>query len=541
VTPNRLAPHRTIALALFLALASSLFGATLAAAPEAPVQAINATEMRKHLSFLSSPELGGRYTLAPNFKIAARYLASRLESYGYKGAAKDGSFFQRFDVVTGHLDLAQSNLTLRLNGKELTVQPGQYYSSGTQNGKASGNLVFVGYGISSPAHHYDDYAGIDVKGKIVVMAYGTPKQVDPREIGDDEDGEPAALAHGASAVIILPPSRYLRSWRTPRGAAYFSNRKFTRLAASEKPGIPSLTVGPDAVQAILTALGTTEDDFYKDTAAGAPLKARDLDGSADLNVVMEKTVTGTQNVVGTLEGTDPKLKSEYVVFSAHYDHLETNAKGEIYPGADDDGSGTSAVLNIAKAMSMEPPRRSVLIIFHAGEELGLLGSRYNTDFDPVVPLDKVAVDLNIDMIGRSRPQGDTQAADEHLTGPDTIYLVGADRISPELNQISERTNADYQKLKIDYYYNDPRNPERIYFRSDHWNYAKHGIPVIFYFDGTHVDYHQPTDTIDKIDFNKMTRVARLVYETGWRVANLPHDLEKVEAKAAAGGGGASAN
>jgi Zn-dependent M28 family amino/carboxypeptidase len=206
--------------------------------------------------------------------------------------------------------------------------------------------------------------------------------------------------------------------------------------------------------------------------------------------------------------------------------LQTDDKGAIYPGADDDGSGTTSVLTIAHAMALQRPKRSVLVIFHAGEELGLLGSKYNTDYSPAVPLDHIIADLNIDMIGRSRPVDDHEKLDEHLTDTNTIYLVGSNRISTELHKISEETNSDYQKLKLDYYYNDPANPERIYYRSDHWNYAKHNIPVIFYFDGTHVDYHKTTDTIDKIDFDKMTKVARLVFETGWRLANLDHDLAK---------------
>jgi Zn-dependent M28 family amino/carboxypeptidase len=236
----------------------------------------------------------------------------------------------------------------------------------------------------------------------------------------------------------------------------------------------------------------------------------------------------TQNVVGILEGTDPVLRNQYVVFSAHYDHLQTNDKGEIYPGADDDGSGTTSVLAIAHAMGLDRPKRSIMVIFHAGEELGLLGSEYNTDVAPAVPLDKIVADLNIDMIGRSKPQGDQNRADARLSDANTVYLVGSDRISKELHQISEETNSDYQKLNLDYYYNGPTNPDRIYFRSDHWNYAKHGIPVIFYFDGIHVDYHKPTDTVDKIDFTKMTRIARLVFETGWRIANLDHNLAKDE-------------
>jgi len=168
----------------------------------------------------------------------------------------------------------------------------------------------------------------------------------------------------------------------------------------------------------------------------------------------------------------------------------------------------------------------VLVIFHAGAELGLLGSEYNADYAPVVPLDKMVVDLNIDMIGRSKAPGDTNPADDHLTDSNTVYVVGSNRISAELDKISSETDKQFQKLKLDYYYNDPSNPERIYYRSDHWNYAKHGIPIIFYFSGTHADYHRPTDTIDKIDFHKMTEITKLVFETGWRIANLDHRLAK---------------
>src|SRR5205085_3318732 len=195
--------------------------------------------------------------------------------------------------------------------------------------------------------------------------------------------------------------------------------------------------------------------------------------------------------------------------------------------------GTTSVLAIARAMSLQRPKRSILVIFHAGEELGLLGSQYNTDMAPVVPLENTIVDLNIDMIGRSKPAGDTNKADDQLTDADTIYPIGADRISSELNQIEERTNNDFEKLKLDYTLNDPKHPDRIYFRSDHWKYAKHGGPVIFWFDGQHEDYHRPGDTPDKIDFDKMTKVARLVYEAAWRVANLDHRLKIDAPKAAA--------
>jgi Zn-dependent M28 family amino/carboxypeptidase len=304
------------------------------------------------------------------------------------------------------------------------------------------------------------------------------------------------------------------------------SRERVSLAKTGDDGLPSLALGPTLAEKLLNTVGLQLPGVFDAVKNHQPLQPKVLQASAKMSVAVQQTRTTTQNVVGILDGSDPQLRSEYVVFSAHYDHLKTSAKGEIYHGADDDGSGTAAVLAIAHAMSQNRPKRSVLIVFHAGEELGLLGSEYNTDYAPVVPLDKMVVDLNIDMIGRSKAPGDTQREDEHLTDANTVYLVGSNRISPELHSISEETNADYQKLKLDYYYNDPANPERIYFRSDHWNYAKHGVPIIFYFDGTHVDYHKPTDTIDKIDFGKMTQITRLVFETGWRIANLDHRLTK---------------
>jgi Zn-dependent M28 family amino/carboxypeptidase len=238
-----------------------------------------------------------------------------------------------------------------------------------------------------------------------------------------------------------------------------------------------------------------------------------------------KEAPPAQNVAGILDGADPKLKDEFVLFSAHYDHLKTEDNGDVYNGADDDGSGTVSVLEIAQAFSIGPrPKRSILIIFHTGEELGLFGSEFNTDYEPVVPLSKLVADFNIDMVGRSRPPGDTDPRDRMLTDKDSLYVIGADKLSTELNQINEMTNNDTVRLKFDYTYNDDRHPERFYYRSDHYNYAKHGIPVIFYFTGVHRDYHKTTDDVDKIDFEKMERIDRMVFATGWRVAQLDHRL-----------------
>lgn len=483
-----------------------------------------------HLDFLASDELGGRYTLSPNFAIAARYLASQLKAYGLQGGGTNGDFLQFFDVISSKTDPAKSSLALTTGGKTSNYSFGDftfgYTFGGNSTAEANGQVVFVAAGISSPAQKHDDYAGLDVKGKIVLIAPGTPEGVDESRLAENEQGDGAARSHGAVGIIRLPSRRtadMMTSGNFKQRAARFES---VRLAKASEGSLPTVVLAPELAEKVCSLLGLRLQHIYDAQKNHRTLTPGAIDLSAHIVEALQQSRTTTQNVVGIVRGTDPKLRDEYVAVSAHYDHLQTGSNGEIYHGADDDGSGTTAVLSIAHAMAMNPPKRSVMIIFHAGEELGLLGSEYNTDYAPAVPLNRLVADLNIDMIGRSKPESDHDRADEHLTDAHSIYLVGADRISKELNQISEQTNTDYQKLRLDYYYNDPENPERIYYRSDHWNYAKHGVPVIFYFDGVHADYHKPTDTVDKIDFNKLTQVARLVFETAWRLANLDHELVK---------------
>jgi len=516
-------------LAMVLAASAAMYATPPAAIvlPPVPstVDSITPGELRMHLQFLASEELGGRYTLSPSFAIAARYLASHLEAYGFKGAGEHGDFLQTFQVVSGKSDTAKSSLEVTFGGKAKSYHFGDFYIPGEGgNGEVQGQIVFVGTGISSSSQHHDDYAGLDVKRKIVLIVPGMPSDVDISRLDENEHGQGAARAHGAAGILQLPPQRLLELMKNKGFQERAASRETVRLARGAESSLPAVTLGPALAEELLTACGLDLKSVYEAVNHKQKLQTKNLDVTAKMTVAMQLTRSTTQNVAAILEGTDPTLKHEYVVFSAHYDHLKTGPGGEIYPGADDDGSGTTSVLAIAHAMSLERPKRSVLVMFHAGEELGLLGSEYNTDYAPAVPLKQMVADLNIDMIGRSKQPGDNATEDEHLTDANTVYLVGSNRISQELHQLSEETNAQFQKMKLDYHYNDPSNPERIYFRSDHWNYAKHGIPIIFYFDGTSVDYHRPTDTIEKIDFIKMTKVARLVFETGWRIANLDHRL-----------------
>jgi Zn-dependent M28 family amino/carboxypeptidase len=241
----------------------------------------------------------------------------------------------------------------------------------------------------------------------------------------------------------------------------------------------------------------------------------------------------TENVVGMVEGTDPKLKSTYVFFGAHLDHVgyskdgvQTNGRvntplsqDPIWNGADDDGTGSTAVLAIAKAFATGPkPKRSVVFVWHAGEEAGLLGSLYMADF-PVVPLEQIQVELNIDMIGRNRDNDTGQA--------NTVYVIGADRISTDLHNLLVATNATSSRpLTLDYEFNDLNDPNSFYTRSDHYSYASKGIPIAFFFTGEHPDYHANTDSVDKILFPKMLRIAQFIYQAGFSIANTDRVLER---------------
>ena len=214
------------------------------------------------------------------------------------------------------------------------------------------------------------------------------------------------------------------------------------------------------------------------------------------------------NVVGVIEGRDEQLKDEFVAIGAHYDHLGQR-NGEIYNGADDDGSGTVAVLEVAKVLAANRNnKRSVLIVFHTAEEKGLFGSEYFTNNFPA--LDKISAQINIDMVGRE--------------SIDTIFSVGSDKLSSELKQIVETVNNDNTKFVFDYKFDDPNDPERIYYRSDHYNYARHGIPIVFFYDYMLSDYHKPSDDFEKINFNKIEKTARLVYNIIDNISNLDHKL-----------------
>lgn len=256
--------------------------------------------------------------------------------------------------------------------------------------------------------------------------------------------------------------------------------------------------------------------FYVNKEIKSPINENDyfqeVPASFMNKLIRSGKLKDSENVLAYIEGSEKS--DEIIVISAHLDHVGVE-KGAIYNGADDDGSGTVAILEIAEAfqraqMEGNGPKRSILFLHVTGEEKGLLGSRYYTE-NPIFPLANTIANLNIDMIGR--------IDERHLENPNYIYLIGSDKLSSELHVISEETNKKYIQMDLDYKYNDDNDPNRFYYRSDHYNFAKVNIPIIFYFNGTHKDYHRPTDTPDKINYELLESRTRLIFHTAWELAN----------------------
>jgi hypothetical protein len=458
---------------------------------------ITPDDLKKHLYIVAGAEMEGRETASPGQKKAAAYIENQFKSFGLL-PGNNGSYQLHYPVYQDSLTSAKievNGTTYELD-KDFSVNTGQ---SSTSTYRFA-DVVFVGYGQVDSTHN--DYAGLDIRGKAVLMLPGQGQQS-----GQGRGGFGAQFARidsaqkrGAVAVLIIG-ANFPRSTKTnPKGNMYLN--AFQRLVRPNQ-----FTISEKIAREIMG------NDF--DQAKSGNLKPRSYKTELMLN--FEKTTTNLQssNVMGMVEGSD--LKDEYVFITAHYDHLGKRDT-VIYYGADDDGSGTVGVLEIAEAFAKakaegKGPRRSIVLMAVSGEEKGLWGSDYYSNH-PVFPLEKTTVDLNIDMIGRSdasRKVGDST---------NYVYVVGDDKISSELKPISESVNNKYIKMELDYKFNDPKDPNRIYFRSDHYNFAQKGVPIIFYYDGMlGADYHRPTDTPDKINYELLAKRTKLVFLTAWEMAN----------------------
>ncbi len=456
---------------------------------------ITADDLKKRLYIVASKEMEGRETATPGQKKAAAYIEGQFKAMGLK-PGNNGNYQLPYDVFQDSM----SNVNLSVNGKSFELDK-DFTPSIAQNTNGSNHfseVVFVGNGISDSTR--DDYKGLDVKGKAVLIIPAANAQQGRGGFAAQAARLAAAQKNGAAAVLVIGTNFPRQQKTNPKGNMYVSSTQRTAMPNQYQvsENVASAIMGDDYAQA---KSGTIVPKSYK----------------TDLTLDFEKTTTNLQSsdVLGVIEGTD--LKDQYVFVTGHYDHLGKRDT-VIYYGADDDGSGTVSVLELAEAFAKAKaegmgPRRTMVFMTVSGEEKGLWGSAYYTNH-PVFPLEKTSVDLNIDMIGRidaTRKQGDST---------NYVYVVGDDKVSSDLKPISEDVNKKYTNLELDYKFNDPKDPNRIYFRSDHYNFAQKGVPIIFYYDGMlGADYHRPTDTPDKIYYDLLAKRAQLVFYTAWEMAN----------------------
>lgn len=525
--------------------------------------AIKSQDLKEWLTYISSDELQGRAVFSAGFGLAAAYVEEHLRGWGVKPAGDNGSYLQTVRVL-GVKATSHSTITVDVNGETRTFSDGDAITfSRNMGGKRRFTLdrvEFAGYGLDAPGGGHADFRGKDVKGATVVwLGSNGPKDLDQSVYRRMLLGRNRYATEQLGAAASIGPQAVAGAGRgagganevgaangaTPgggRGGA-IPAADFTTVQRLDAAVPPNVMASDAFFEFLFSRAPTTYDELKRRAAAQEALPTFRLSGvtitfnvDADYQIVRTQL---TQNVVGLIEGSDPQLKSTYVAFGAHLDHVgyaegevtrtESGARrggapGRVTPGAeddriwngaDDDGSGTVAIMDLAKAFTDGPrPKRSLIFIWHTGEERGLWGSRYFADY-PTVPMDAIVAQLNIDMIGRNR--------DDKASEADTVYLVGSDRISTELHALNRTANASLSKpLTLNYEYNDPTDLEQVYYRSDHYSYAAKGIPIIFFTTGLHPDYHANTDEVSKIEFDKMTRITQLVYETGLRVANLDH-------------------
>ena len=379
------------------------------------------------------------------------------------------------------------------------------------------------YGINSGG--YNDFAGLNLQDKVVmILKDNSPadRTVMRQRMRDQQEKIAFLADNKAVALMIVDPAldnvteAMKARYNNGEGPLIMKSKEYLEALKTRK-SLPVISVSTETANEILKQSGSNVAGLQKQLADTKKPASKEIDVAFCASALRKEVPVRAENVLGFLEGSDPVLKKEVLVITAHYDHigLTTSGTDKVNNGADDDGSGTTGVLMIAEAFAKakkagKGPKRSVLFMTVVGEEKGLLGSAWYAE-NPVFPMANTITNLNIDMIGRVDA--------DHEKNPDYIYIIGSDMLSSDLNKLGIKANADYLKMNLDMRYNNRTDPERFYYRSDHYNFAKHNVPVIFYFNGVHPEYHQPGDEIDKINFPMMARRTKLVYFTAWELAN----------------------
>ncbi len=482
---------------------------------------ITSEDLKAHLEFIASDELEGRETAQRGQKLAALYLSTQFRLMGLSPGNGD-SYYQEYELTRAKINEVKmifDGKTEEKFGKGFVFMDKMAFAKDLK-----ADLVFAGFGIESDG--YNNLEGLDLKGKAAVILAGEPMQ-DGKSIikGSGEDSPTFDFRTkrgllqdaGASAVLMVIPDDDFKRFAGSPWMRHNMESPSLSLTHLQKDNIPLAFIPVSMADQMMKKSKKGAEEWQEVLNKDAKVPSVNFGKyGMEIKSDAEVEVVKAENVLGFIEGTDKK--DEVVVLTAHYDHLGVR-DDKVFNGADDDGTGTVALLEIAEAFMKavedgKRPRRSILIMPVSGEEKGLLGSRYYTDH-PVYDLSNTVCNLNVDMIGR---------IDKNHDDGNYIYIIGSDMLSTDLHKANERANKEVVGVNLDYRYNTEDDPNRFYYRSDHYNFAKNNIPCIFYFSGVHEDYHKSTDTVEKIDYQKSTKITRLIFATAWEVANMDKRL-----------------
>lgn len=531
------------------AVAVLMTAAALGAQSRAPeIESIQREEMKADLFFLASDEMRGRLTNTPEYRLAAEWIVSRFQRLGLKPAGDNGEYFQEFELVYGRL--GEGNRMVVGDGasrRTARLLEEFYPVLHSANGEVKGAVVLAGFGVNAPKLDWDDYRGLDVKGKLVMVFEGDPQENNARSVFDgvvsSEYGTlwrklQMAQEQGAAAVLLVPSE-----------TAAGRRRTFASMAAADWPAKPprieryELASRVQRIRIPVVRISEALAEHILGTPL-APLRAKaDQQGGGaqfpapqpvELKTAVTRTSIVDRNLLAKIEGGDPRRKAEAVIISAHHDHDGAD-ESQVFNGADDNGSGTVAVLDIAEAYvaaakSGKLPARTVIFAVWGSEERGLLGSYAWLD-RPLWPLEQTAAALNMDMIGRSEevPDGGGRRfyglkPQQASANANSVHVMGYS-YSPELAAMVKQANSEIDlTLRMEY----DNNRGNLVRRSDQWPFLQSGVPAVFFHTGLHPDYHRMGDRPEKIEYGKVERIARLVYQSSWDVANA-----EVKPKAAA--------
>jgi len=504
------------------------------------MESINRHDLKMHMQFLASDELEGRDTGDPGLQVAARYLAVQAEQLALQALDADKDYMQPFLISEKAYDSEKSNITFFGADGSVSVSKDPFYLlPAPEEGEITleGEVVFAGYGINSEENAYNDFENIDIHDKVVLLMNRAPMNEEGTEAQFENDKwsgmqnfqykmQYIMSQQPKGILLVMDPKSGMQSIEdiNPAVAKYLSRSRQLKTEQAN-PGVAAnqpmmVLIHRNTADLILAGAGKNLKELQLEIDRNLAPQSFLLEGARlklDLHMVIKDLEI--YNVFGLIEGSDPELKDEAVIYVAHYDHVGTDGDRGVFNGADDNASGTIALIEIAEAFMKEKnrPKRSIGILWVSAEEIGLYGSQYFAEH-PLISHEKIAAVINLDMVGRTKTEEDVRSDRSDLTiqGGDSVKVIGGLQ-SKVLMKINKKTLSE-SGLIGNYQYNNLTDPNRYFFRSDHINFARKDIPVLYYSTGTHRDYHMLTDVEEAIDYDKFLKVTRFCYNVGFNIA-----------------------